>query len=133
MSRAWLGIAFVPLSLCISHYFYMFATIARTLFLISFIFLVIIFIIYFDYMLSIVRLSLCSSISSYSACSTDQGVSGQHCVSVVLIRCLPVDAPYISGHVVDRGCDTPIESFVVYSLNIGARRVQLRRKNKLYP
>ena len=41
------------------------------------------------------------------------------CVSVVLIRCLPTDAPYILGHVVDRGCDTPIESFVVHFPNIG--------------
>jgi hypothetical protein len=24
-----------------------------------------------------------------------------------------------SGHVVDRGCDTPVESFVVHSLSIG--------------
>ena len=28
---------------------------------------------------------------------------------------LPVNAPYIPGHVVNRGCDTPIESFVVHS------------------
>jgi len=34
---------------------------------------------------------------------------------VVLICCLPADAPYIPGHVVDRGCDTPVESFVVHS------------------
>ena len=47
------------------------------------------------------------------------GVSGRHCVSMVHIRCLPIDAPYIPGHVVDRGCDTPIESFVVHSPNIG--------------
>ena len=46
-------------------------------------------------------------------------MSGRHCVSVVLIRCLPADAPYILGHVVDRGCDTPVESFVVDSPNIG--------------
>ena len=82
-------------------------------------FLVIMFIVYFDYMLSIARLSLCSSISSYSARSKVQGVSGRHCVSVVLIHCLPVDAPYILGYVVDRGCDTPVESFVVHSPNIG--------------
>ena len=44
---------------------------------------------------------------------------GRHCVSVVLICCLTVDTPYISGHVVDHGCDTPIESFVVHSPNIG--------------
>ena len=45
-------------------------------------------------------------------------VTGRHCVSVVLIRCLPTDTPYILGHVVDHGCDTPIESFVVHSPNI---------------
>jgi hypothetical protein len=97
----------------------MFATINLTLFLILFMFLVIMFIVYFDYMLSIVRLSSCSSTSSYSNRSKVPGVSGRHCVSMVLIRCLPTDAPYILGHMVDRGCDTPVESFVVHSLNIG--------------
>jgi len=115
VSRAWLGIAFVPLSLCIPHYFYMFATIVMTLFLISFMFLVIMFIVYFDYMLSIVRLSSCSSISLYRAHSKVPWVSGQHCVSMVLIHYLPMDASYILGHVVDHGCNTPIESFVVHS------------------
>jgi hypothetical protein len=70
-------------------------------------------------MLSIVRLSLYSSIRLYSAHSLISWVSGPHCVTVVLIRCLPVNAPYIPGHVVDHGCDTPVESFVVHSLNIG--------------
>jgi hypothetical protein len=97
----------------------MFATIVMTMFFISFMLLVIMFIVYFDYILSITRLSSCSSISSYSARSGVHGVSGRHCVSVVLIRCLPMDAPYILGHVVDYGCDTPIESFVVHSPNIG--------------
>ena len=119
MSRAWLDIAFVPPLLCISHYFYMFATIVMTLIIISFMFLVIMIIVYFGYILSIARLLLYSYISSYSARSGVHGVSGRHCVSVVLIRCLPVDTPYISGHVVDRGCDTPVESFVVHSSNIG--------------
>ena len=96
----------------------MFSTIDSTLFLILFMFLVIIFIIYFDYMLSIARLSLCSIISSYSACSKVQGVSGRHYVSVVLICCLPVDAPCIPGHVVYHGCDTLVESFVVHSPSI---------------
>ena len=70
-------------------------------------------------MLSIARLSLYSSISSYSARSNVHGVSGRYCVSVVVIRYLPMDAPYIPGHVVDHGCDTPVESFVVHSPNIG--------------
>ena len=35
---------------------------------------------------------------------------------MVPIPCLPTFAPYILGLVVDRGCDTPIESFVVHTL-----------------
>ena len=93
----------------------MFATIVITTLFISFMFLVIMFIVYFDYMLSIARLSSCLSISSYSTRSKVHRVSGQHFVSVVLICCLPADTPYISGHVVDRGCDTPVESYVVHS------------------
>ena len=46
-------------------------------------------------------------------------LSGQHYVSVVLICCLPTDAPYILGHVVDCECDTLVESFVVHSLFVG--------------
>ena len=77
------------------------------------------FMVYFDYILSIARLSLYLCLSSYSAHSKVTWVSGRHCVSVLLIRCLPVDTPYIPGHVVDHGCDTPVESFVVHSPNIG--------------
>ena len=88
-----------------------------------FMFFVIMFMVYFVYMLSIARLSSCSSISSYSARPNVYGVSGRHCVSVVLIRCLLADAPYILGHVIDHGCDTPVKSFVVHSPNIGASRV----------
>ena len=84
--------------------------------------------VYFDYILSIASLSLCLCISSYSAHSDVHGVGDRHYVSMVHIHCLLVDTPYILGHVVDRGCDTPVESFVVQSPNIGASRVQLRRK-----
>jgi hypothetical protein len=80
----------------------MFATIVMTMFFISFMFLIIMFIVYFDYILSIARLSSCSSISSYSDRSSVHGVSGRHCVSIVLIHRLLEDAPYILGHVVDR-------------------------------
>ena len=45
-----------------------------------------------------------------------RGLSGRHYVSVMLRYCLPVDAFCTLGHVVDRGCDTSIESFVVHSL-----------------
>ena len=110
----------------------MLATIVMTILVfILFMFFIIMFIVYFDYMLSIVGLSSCSCISSYSAHSKDPWVGGRHCVSMVLIRCLPVDTPYILGHVVVHGCDTLVESFVVHSLNIGAHRVRLRRKNEL--
>ena len=42
-------------------------------------------------------------------------LSDRHYVSMVLRYCLPVDALCTLGHVVDRRCDTPIESFVVHS------------------
>jgi hypothetical protein len=90
-----------------------------TLFYILSMFSIILFIIYFDYILRIARLSLYSNIRSYSAHSLNSWVSGRHCVSMVLIHYLPMNAPYISGHVVDRGCDTSVESFVVHSPNIG--------------
>jgi hypothetical protein len=93
---------------------------------ILFMFLVAMFIGYFDYMLSIVGLSLCLCISSYSTCPKVPWMGGWHYVSMVLIYCLPVNALYILGHVVDRGCDTLVESFVVHSPNIGHRsRVQV--------
>ena len=104
----------------------MLVTIVMTILVfILFMFFVIMFIVCFDYILSITSLSLCLYISSYSARSKVHGVSGRHYVSVVLIRCLPTDTSYISGQVVDHGCDTLIESFVVHSPNIGARRVRL--------
>ena len=102
VSRAWFCIIFVPPLFCISHYIYMFATIVMIALFISFMFLVIMFMVYFDYILSIARLSLYFCISSYSAHSKVPWVSGQHCISMVLIRCLPVDTPYISGHEIGR-------------------------------
>jgi hypothetical protein len=83
-----------------------------------YIFSIILFIVYFDYMPSIVRMSLYSNIRSYSAHSLTSWVSGQHRVSMEFRR-LPANAPYIPGHVVDRESDTPVESFVVHSPNIG--------------
>jgi hypothetical protein len=40
-------------------------------------------------------------------------VSGKYCVGVVPIPYFPTIAPYILDHEVDRGSDSPIESFVV--------------------
>ena len=46
-------------------------------------------------------------------------LSGRHYVSVVLKYCLPTNALYTLGHVVDCECDTLIESFVVHSPFVG--------------
>ena len=43
------------------------------------------------------------------------GLSGRHYVSMVLRYCLHADVFCTLGHVVDHGCDTPVESFVVHS------------------
>ena len=99
----------------------MLATIVMTILVfILFMFFVIMFIVYFHYIPSIVELSSCSCISSYSAHSKVPWVGGRHCVSVVLIRCLPMDTPYLLGHVVDHGCDTPVKSFG--KLGVSSRR-----------
>jgi hypothetical protein len=118
MSRARLGKAFCNLSF-VCFCIYLLVTIDMALLYILSMFSVILFIVYFDYILSIVRMYLYSSIRSYNAHSLISWVSGWHCVSMVLIRCLPTNAPYIPAHVVDHGSDTPVESFVVHSPNIG--------------
>ena len=78
-------------------------------------FLVIMFLFYFDYMLGVVRVIIMfmHRIAKRSFLLTN-GVSGRHCVSMVLICCLPMDAPYIPVHVVDHKGDSLVESFVVH-------------------
>jgi len=46
-------------------------------------------------------------------------VSGRHCVGVVLIRCLPADAPYIPNRVVNCEGDSLVESSVVHLPSVG--------------
>jgi hypothetical protein len=58
-------------------------------------------------------------------------LSGRHYVSMVLRYCLPADALYMLGHVVHRGCDTPVESFVVHFPCIEQVEPRLQRKRKL--
>jgi hypothetical protein len=82
-------------------------------------FSIMLFLVYFDYMLGIVRIELYSSIGSYNACSLDRSVSGKYCVGVVPILYFPMIAPYISDHVVDHRSDSPIESFIVHLPSIG--------------
>jgi hypothetical protein len=84
-------------------------------------FLIAMFIVDFGYMSSIVSLLLSSCIRSYSAHHNmqDPWVGGRHYVSVVLRYCLSVNASYTPGCVVDRGCDMPVESYVVHPLCVG--------------
>ena len=78
------------------------------------------FLVYFGIMLDIVIVSyefmhrIAKRLAQYSS-----GLSGRHYVSMVLIRCLPVDAPYIPDHVVDHGGDSLVESFVVHLPSVG--------------
>jgi hypothetical protein len=46
-------------------------------------------------------------------------LGGTYYVSVVLRYYLPVNAPYMAGRVVDRGCDRPVESYVVHPPCVG--------------
>ena len=91
-----------------------------TLFFIFTMFFVIMFLVYFDYMLGVVRVIVMfmHRIAKRSFLLMNRE-SGRHCVSVVLIRCLPVDAPYILNHVVDRKGDSLVESFVVHLPFVG--------------
>ena len=79
-------------------------------------FLVIMFLVYFDYMLCVVRVIIMfmHRIAKRSFLLTN-GVSGRHCVSMVLICCLPADAPYILNRVVDREG----ESSVIHLPSVG--------------
>ena len=56
-------------------------------------------------------------------------LGGRDYVSVVLGYYLPADASYDLGHVVDRGSDSPVESFAVHSLVI--RQVEYDYKDRL--
>jgi hypothetical protein len=55
-------------------------------------------------------------------------LSGRHYVSMVLRYYLSVDVLYMSGYVVDCGCNTPIESFVVDSPYVEQVEPRLRSK-----
>jgi len=90
-----------------------------TLLYLMIIFLVICFNVYYDYMLSIARLSLYSSIESYSAHLMVPWVSGKQCVNVVFIQRLPAAASYMPGSVVVRGSDMPVESFGIHPPYVG--------------
>ena len=75
-------------------------------------FLIILFLVYFDYMLSEVRLELCLCIGSYSAYSLDRRVSGKYYVGMVPRPYLSAITPYSLELEVYRGSDSPVENFV---------------------
>jgi len=83
------------------------------------IFLIILFLVYFDYMLSIVGLELCLCNGSYIACLLGRWVSDRYCVGMVPRLYLSAITPYISESEVDRGGDSPVESFVTLLPFIG--------------
>ena len=78
------------------------------------------FLVYFDYILGVVRIIIMfmHRIAKRSLLLTNR-VSGRHCVSMVFIRCLPADAPYIPDRVVDREGDSLVESFVIHLPFVG--------------
>jgi hypothetical protein len=49
----------------------------------------------------------------------DPWVGGRNYISVLLRYCLSANAPYTPRRVVDRGCDRPIESYVVHPPCVG--------------
>jgi len=81
-------------------------------------FSIILLLVYFDFMFSVVRLELCLCIGSYSTYSLGQWVSGRYCVGEVPRPYLSAITPYSLDHEVDRGSDSPVESFVVLLLII---------------
>jgi hypothetical protein len=58
-----------------------------------------------------------------------RGLSGRLHVSVVLRCYLPANASYGSGHVVDHGSGSSIESYIVHPPLIGQAETTLRRKS----
>ena len=71
-------------------------------------FLIIWFLVYFDCMLSVVRLELCLCIGSYSAYSLGRWVSDRYCVGEVPKPYLSTITPYSPEH----GSYSQVESFV---------------------
>jgi hypothetical protein len=76
----------------------------------------------FDYIFSIDSLSLCLYTCLQSTHLIESWVGGQYCVSVVLIHCLPANALYTPGRVIDNGCDILVEFFVVHSPSVELSR-----------
>ena len=79
----------------------------------------ILFLVYFDYMLSVARLELCLCIGLYSAYSLGRWVGDRYCIGEVPRPYLSAIIPYSLELEVDCESDSPIESFVFLLLIIG--------------
>jgi len=79
-----------------------------------FMFSIILFLVYFDYMLSVVRLELCLCIGPYSTYSLGRWVSDRHCVGKVPRPYFSTITPYSLELEVDHESDSPVESFVFF-------------------
>jgi hypothetical protein len=95
-----------------------YSTILDMTLLYLFIFSIIMFLVYFDYMLGLAGLDLYSNIGSYSARSLNSWVSGKYCVGVVHIPYFPAIAPYTPDRLVVHGSDCTIESYIVHLTNV---------------
>jgi len=74
---------------------------------------IILLLVYFDYMLRVVRLELCLCIALHRACSLGQWVSGRYCVGEVPRPYFSTITPYSLDHEVYHGSDSPVEFSVV--------------------
>jgi len=87
------------------------------------------FIVYFDYMLSVVGLLSCLCICSYSAHRNVLGVGDRYHVSMVLRWYLPANTLYMPGYMEDREGVSPVESFWSPLPACRTSRTWLRRKS----
>ena len=96
------------------------------------IFLIILSLVYHDYMLSEVRLELCLCIGSYSAYSLDRWVSGKYCVGEVPRPYFSTITPYSLELEIDRGSDSPVESLVFLLPDYKDCRAPLLQESSCY-
>jgi len=78
-----------------------------------FIFKIILFSVYHNYILGLVRLELYTNLGSYSVYPSDPWVNDRYCVGVVLISYLFVIVPNMPDRGVVRGSDSSIDSYIV--------------------
>jgi len=78
-----------------------------------FIFAIISFLVYYSYMLVLVRLELYTCLGSYSVYPSDQWVNDKYCVGVLPIPYLSVIIPYMLDRWVVRDGDSFVDSYIV--------------------